>query len=59
MGPPFECIKVPLDATPSFYCIKCTIQRGVVHKLAESTLNPSVYITDKEFWSQDTTGTPW
>ncbi|KAK4829839.1 hypothetical protein QYF61_006849 [Mycteria americana] len=33
---------------PSFNCINCTSQLGVICKLAESALNPTVYVTDED-----------
>lgn len=35
-------VLVPLDGIPSFYCIKCTTELGVISKHAEGTLNPTV-----------------
>jgi len=31
-----------------FYCIDCTTQLSIISKLAEVTLNPTVYVTDKD-----------
>ena len=38
------------------YCVNCNTQLGVIRKPAESTLNPTVSVSDKdvgEHWSQD------
>ena len=44
----FESVQVPLDVFPSFFCMNCTTQIGVISKLAEGAINPTVYITDKD-----------
>ena len=49
-------IKVPLGAIPSFCCISCTTQLGVICKLPEEALNPIIYVMDRdveEHQSQD------
>jgi len=38
-GPFLELVQVPLDAIPSFSCVSCTTQLGVVCKVAEGALN--------------------
>ena len=56
MGSPFEFVQVPLDGIPSFCCINCSTQFGVICKLAKGTLNPIIYVIDKnfkEYLSQD------
>jgi len=56
MSTPFKFIKVPLDDIPSFHCINCNTQLGVISKLAKGVLNPIIYIIDKdvkEYWYQD------
>ena len=56
MGSVVKPVQVPLDGILSFCCINCTTQLGVVCKLAEGELNPTVYVTDKdveEHWSQN------
>jgi len=55
VGPPFKFVKVPLDGISSFCHINCSIQLGIVSKVAEGALNPIMYVTDedvKEYWSQ-------
>ncbi|KAK4827038.1 hypothetical protein QYF61_013222 [Mycteria americana] len=55
MGPLLEFAQVPLDGIPSLRCVNCTTQLGVVHKLAEGALDPTVYVIDediKQYWSQ-------
>ena len=41
-GPPFKPVKVPLDGIPSFQCVDRTTQLGVVGRLAEGALHPTV-----------------
>ncbi|KAK4824541.1 hypothetical protein QYF61_016145 [Mycteria americana] len=48
MGPPLKPAKVPLDGIPSLQRVDCTTQLGVVHKLAEGALNPTVHVTNKD-----------
>jgi len=38
-GPLPELVQVPLDGIPSFWCVNCTTQLGVICKLAEGALN--------------------
>jgi len=40
---------VSLDVIPSLRLVDHTTQLGVINKLVEGTLNPSVNITDKDF----------
>ncbi|KAK4822002.1 hypothetical protein QYF61_006616 [Mycteria americana] len=47
MGPPLKPVKVPLDGIPSLQCVNRTTQLGVISKLAEGALNPTVHVTDK------------
>ncbi|KAK4827794.1 hypothetical protein QYF61_021747 [Mycteria americana] len=47
-GPSLKPVKVPLDGIPSLQSIDCTTQLGVVSKLAEGALNPTVHVTDKD-----------
>ena len=52
----FKHVQVPLDSIPPFCCVNCTTQLGVISKLAEGTLNPTVLVIDKdvkEHWSQE------
>ncbi|KAK4824941.1 hypothetical protein QYF61_021561 [Mycteria americana] len=54
-GPLLKPVKVPLDGIPSLQRIDCTTQLGVIHKLAEAALGPTVYIIGediKQYWSQ-------
>ena len=54
MVPPVEFIKVLLDGIPSFCRINCTVQLGVISKLADDVLNPVICVIDvKEYWFQD------
>ncbi|KAK4806919.1 LOW QUALITY PROTEIN: hypothetical protein QYF61_012640 [Mycteria americana] len=39
MGPLLKPVKIPLDGSPSLYC---TTQLGVIYKLAEVALNPTI-----------------
>ncbi|GAB0180776.1 cAMP-dependent protein kinase inhibitor alpha [Grus japonensis] len=55
MGPPLKPVQVPLDGIPSLRCVNCTTQLGVICKLAECALDPTVYVIDediKQYWSQ-------
>jgi len=54
-GPPLQPVKVPLDAILSLHCVDSTTQIGVVSKLAEGALNPTVHVANKDVkqcWSQ-------
>ena len=42
MGPPIKPVKVPLDGMPSLKRVNCTTELGVICKLAEGALNPSL-----------------
>ncbi|KAK4832292.1 hypothetical protein QYF61_021691 [Mycteria americana] len=48
MGPLLEPVKVPLDGIPSLKPINCTTQLDVIPKLAEGTLNRTVYVIDED-----------
>ncbi|GAB0205260.1 hypothetical protein GRJ2_002991600 [Grus japonensis] len=48
IGPPLNPVRVPLDGIPSLQCVSCTTQLGVVGKLAEGALSPTVHVTDKD-----------
>ena len=55
MGPPLQPVQVPLDGIPSLQCVNHTTQLGVISRLAEGALNPTVHVTNKEVqqcWSQ-------
>jgi len=54
-GPLFELVQVPLDGIPSLRHVDCTPQLGVICKLAEGAVDPTVHIIDedvKQQWSQ-------
>jgi len=48
LGSPFKLVQVPLDGIPSFSHISFSTQLSVIHKLAEGTLNPTLYVIDKD-----------
>ena len=48
MGTILKLFQVPLDGIPSFGCIDCTTEFGVICKLAEGTFDPTVYVIDKD-----------
>ncbi|KAK4832883.1 hypothetical protein QYF61_026433 [Mycteria americana] len=55
MGPLLKLVQVLLDGIPSFWHVNRTTQLGVICKLAEDALNPTVYVTDediKQYWSR-------
>ena len=55
MCPLLRPAQVPL-AVPSFCGVHCSTQLGVISKLAENALSPTVCVTDKDFedyWSQN------
>jgi len=37
-----------LDDVSPFYCVSYATQLGVISKLSEGILNPTVYVTDKD-----------
>ena len=47
-GPLLKLVQVPLNGIPSLRCVNCTAQLGVICKLAESALNPTVYVMDED-----------
>ncbi|KAK4828488.1 hypothetical protein QYF61_026759 [Mycteria americana] len=47
-GPPLKPVKVPLDGIPSLQRVDHTTQLGVIGKLAEGALNPTVHVADKD-----------
>ena len=54
-GPLLELVQVPLDGIPSFWRVNCTIQLGVICKLADSAHDPTVCVINediKQYWSQ-------
>ncbi|PKU41108.1 hypothetical protein llap_8578 [Limosa lapponica baueri] len=55
MGPPLKPVQVPLDGIPSLMRVNHATQLGVIGKLAEGALYPTVYVSDKDVkqhWSQ-------
>uniref|UniRef100_A0A8B9FQJ3 Inositol hexakisphosphate and diphosphoinositol-pentakisphosphate kinase n=1 Tax=Amazona collaria TaxID=241587 RepID=A0A8B9FQJ3_9PSIT len=48
ISPPHKRVKVPLDGIPSLQCINRTTQLGLIGKLAEGALNPTVHVTHKD-----------
>ena len=49
-------VQDPLDGIPSFYCVNCTTQLGIISRLAEGALNLIIYLIGqdvKEYWSHD------
>lgn len=48
MCPPLLPVQVPLDGIPSIQSADCTSQLGVLAKLAEGELNPTVHVVDKD-----------
>ncbi|KAK4821878.1 hypothetical protein QYF61_004394 [Mycteria americana] len=54
-GPLLQLVQVPLDDIPSLRRVSRTTQLGVICKLAEGALDPTVYVIDgdiKQHWSQ-------
>ncbi|KAK4816734.1 hypothetical protein QYF61_022286 [Mycteria americana] len=54
MGPLLNPVKIPLNGIPSPRHVNHTTQLGVICKLAEGTLDPTVYVIDediKQYWS--------
>ncbi|KAK4830572.1 hypothetical protein QYF61_011750 [Mycteria americana] len=47
MGPPLKPVKVPLDGIPSLQRVNHTTQLGVIGKIAEGALNPTVHVSNK------------
>ncbi|KAK4829697.1 hypothetical protein QYF61_006072 [Mycteria americana] len=55
MDPLLKLVKAPLDGLLSLSHVNCITQLGVICKLAEGALNPTVYVIDediKQYWSQ-------
>ena len=48
MGSRLKPVQVPLDGIPSLQCVDHTTQLGVVSKLSEGVLNPTVRVIDKD-----------
>ncbi|KAK4831140.1 hypothetical protein QYF61_015443 [Mycteria americana] len=47
-GPALKPVKVPLDGIPSLQHVDCTTQIGVISRLTEGALNPTVHVADKD-----------
>jgi len=47
-GPFLNLVQVPLDGMLSLRCVSCTIQLGVIFRLAEGALNPTVSVKDED-----------
>ncbi|PKU41812.1 hypothetical protein llap_7885 [Limosa lapponica baueri] len=55
MDPPLKPVQVSLDGIPSLQRVDCTTQLGVVSKLAEGALYPTVRVSNKDVkqpWSK-------
>ncbi|PKU34140.1 hypothetical protein llap_15555 [Limosa lapponica baueri] len=48
MGPLLKPVQVPLDAIRSLRCVNHSTQLGVICKLAEDVLDPTVYVIDED-----------
>ena len=48
MGSPLKPVRVALDSIPSLQCVNCTTKLGVIRKLTEGALNPTVHVPDKD-----------
>ena len=44
-GPRLQLVQVPADNILSFWCVSCTTQLGVICKLAEGALDPTVCVS--------------
>ena len=55
MGTPLKNVQVFLDGNPIFYSANFTTQLGLIHRLAEGTLNPTAYVVNKDVYMWDTT----
>ncbi|PKU30563.1 hypothetical protein llap_19132 [Limosa lapponica baueri] len=51
-GPPLKPVQVPLDGIPSLQRVDCATQLGVMGKLAEGALNPTVHVSNKDVKQQ-------
>ncbi|KAK4831083.1 hypothetical protein QYF61_015281 [Mycteria americana] len=56
ISPLLELVQVPLDGILSLRCVNCTTQLGVICKLAEGALKPTVYVTDEDIKHMDAEG---
>lgn len=55
LGPLLEPVCVSLDDIPSLWYVSCTMQLGVILKVAEGALDPTAGVIDedtKEHWLQ-------
>jgi len=60
-GPFLKFVQVPLDGIPSFWCVNCTTQLGVICKVAEGALDLAkslMKMLNSTGPSTDTCGTP-
>ena len=48
LSPLLKPFQVPLDGIPSLWCVNCTPQLGVISKLTEGALDPTVSVTDED-----------
>ncbi|KAK4816254.1 hypothetical protein QYF61_013888 [Mycteria americana] len=54
-GPLLQLVHIPLDDIPSFWCVNCSTQLGVICTLAEGALDLTVNVIDEnieQHWSQ-------
>ena len=54
-GPPFKPVKVLLNGIPSLQRVNRTAQLGVIGRLAEGALNPTIHVANKDvkqLWCQ-------
>jgi len=47
-GPPLKPVKLPLDGIPSLQSVDHTTQLGVISKIAEHALNPTIHVANKD-----------
>lgn len=48
MYPLSELVQVRLDGVPSFCCVNCTTQLGIISKFPEGVLSPIINVTDED-----------
>ena len=61
-GPFLNLVQVPLDGIPSLRHVNRTTQLGVICRVAESTLDPTVSIISedvKQYWIITVPSSPW
>ena len=54
LGPPLKPVWISLDGILSLRHVDNTTQLGVIHKLAEGALNPTVHSTDEDIKEHQT-----